>query len=308
MSLRVVLAYSIAIVLWASAFPGITVGLESFSPIHLSLLRLLIGSLGLLVFAVASKMKLPDMRDVPVILALGFLGFSVYHTFLGIGQTEVDAGAASLIVSTTPLFSALLASIFLREKFGGYGWLGSFIAFAGVAMITFGASGDINLEFGVLMILVAAFGESFYFVFQSRYLNKYGFLPFTTYTIWAGTLFMLIFTPGIIEAVQRASTESIITVVYLGLLPTVIPYFAIAYAISKQGASEATSSLYLTPAFAIVIAWLWLGEVPTILSIIGGVVTLFGVSLSAINTPSSGTKPEMEESENNNKSAVSDVN
>ncbi|RSL29457.1 DMT family transporter [Salibacterium salarium] len=279
MDWKVLLAYIIAIILWASAFPAIKIGLESYAPLHLSLLRLLIASFGLFVFAVIANIKLPYLKDIPFILLLGFLGFSVYHTFLGIGELSIHAGVASLIVSTTPLFSAFLAVIFLKERFNKYKWCGSVIAFFGVAVITVGSGGEWHFEYGILMILIAAFGESFYFVFQSSYLKKYGFLTFTTYTVWAGTLFMLLFSPGLFSAMQNASLESTLTIVYLGLLPTVIPYFAIAYATFKKGASEATSSLYVTPAFAIIFAWLWLGEVPTIVGIIGGVITLGGVSL-----------------------------
>ncbi len=55
MSVKVLLATAIAIFLWASAFPAIRVGLDSFSPQHLSMIRLLIGSLGLLVVAHIKK-------------------------------------------------------------------------------------------------------------------------------------------------------------------------------------------------------------------------------------------------------------
>ncbi|RSL29364.1 DMT family transporter [Salibacterium salarium] len=279
---RVVSAYVLAVVLWASAFPGIRVGLESFHPLDLSLLRLLIGSLGLFVFACVKGMPFPEYKDIPIILLLGFLGFSVYHTFLSIGEMTVVAGAASLLVTTTPLFSAILSAIFLKESFGKFGWMGSIIAFIGVTFITLGTSGTFRVETGILIILIGALGESFYFVFQSSYLKKYGFLPFTTYTIWAGTLFMLIFSPGIFEAIMSATIESTLTVVYLGLFPTVVPYFAIAYVTSQQGASEATSSLYLTPVAAIIISWIWLGEVPTLLSIGGGMLTLAGVFLTNV--------------------------
>ncbi|WP_035711580.1 DMT family transporter [Salibacterium aidingense] len=283
MSISVLLAYAAAITLWASAFPAIRVGLESFEPLHLSMLRLLIGSTALVIAAIATNMKLPERKDQPAILILGFLGFSVYHTFLSIGEETVSAGAASFVVSTTPLVSALLARFFLKETFGTYGWAGSITALFGVFLISFDAGEGFNLEImGVLMVLIAALGESVYFVLQSNYLTKYGFIPFTTYTIWAGTLFMLVSVPGTAEAIHQASMESLLTVMYLGLFPTVIPYFAIAYATSKQGASEATSSLYLTPVLAIIISWIWIGETPTLLSMAGGVVVLAGVSLAAL--------------------------
>ncbi|WP_332633992.1 DMT family transporter [Halalkalibacter flavus] len=283
MNWKVFLAYSVTIILWGSAFPGIKLGLESYSPEHLSVLRLLIGTVGLLVFAVIKKMRLPDLKDVPIILLLGFLGFTVYHTALSFGETSVSAGAASLLVSTTPIFSAILAAVFLKEDFSKAGWLGSIIAFLGVALISFGMGGAMSVfVIGAALILIAALGESFYFVFQTNYLKKYGFLPFTVYTIIAGSLFMLFFLPGIGAEILNASASSTYAVIYLGLFPTVIPYFALAYVTSKVGASEATSSLYLTPAVAIIISWLLLGEVPTLLSLVGGALTLIGVSLSNV--------------------------
>ncbi|UOE96333.1 DMT family transporter [Alkalihalobacillus sp. LMS39] len=59
--------------------------------------------------------------------------------------------------------------------------------------------------------------------------------------------------------------------------------FFLAYVTSHVGATEATSSLYLTPAVALLISWLLLGEIPTVLALIGGAFTLLGVSLSNIN-------------------------
>lgn len=289
MNWKIFLAYAIAIILWASAFPGIRVALESYGPLHLALLRMLVGSIVLLLFAIAVKMPLPEKKDLPVIFLLGFLGFTVYHTLLTIGELTVDAGSASLLVSTTPLLSALLASLFLKDAFGKYGWAGSLVAFVGVALISIGTGGGFSLEIGALIILLAALGESFYFVFQSTYLKKYGFLSFTTYTILAGTVFMLFFSPGLWSTIQSATLESTTTVIYLGILPTIVPYFAIAYAVSKKGASEATSALYLTPAAAILISWIWIGEIPTILSLIGGALTLIGVTVTSLAPPSKET-------------------
>lgn len=74
--------------------------------------------------------------------------------------------------------------------------------------------------------------------------------------------------------------NSTLSIVYLGLLPTVVPYFALAYVTSLVGASEATISLYLTPAVALAISWVWLGEVPTFIALTGGMVTVVGVCFS----------------------------
>lgn len=90
---------------------------------------------------------------------------------------------------------------------------------------------------------------------------------------------MLIYLPGLGNEIFHASAESTLSVIYLGIFPTVIPYIALAFLASIGGTSEATSSLYLTPAIAFVIAWVWLGEVPTMLSIAGGIIALAGVMI-----------------------------
>ncbi|ASB87495.1 EamA family transporter [Bacillus sonorensis] len=276
-TIQLTLSYCIMIGLWASAFPGIRAGLTHYTPEHLALLRLLIGSLALLLIAVFTRIRLPEIKDVPMILLLGFLGFSAYHMLLNIGEQTVSAGIASLLVATTPLFSAALSGLFFREKFGSVKWAGSCFSFLGIGLISLGTGNFKQSAAGILLILLAAFSESVYFVLQTRYIQKYGFIPFVIYTIWGGTIPMLAFLPGLGEELINAPLHSTASVLYLGLLPTVVPYFALAYITSRVGAAEATVSLYVTPALTLIIAWVWVGEVPAFFSLLGGVMTIAGV-------------------------------
>ncbi|WP_445661795.1 DMT family transporter [Bacillus sp. FSL K6-0268] len=260
----------------------IRMGLESYTPEHLTLLRLLIASFILLLFSFIYKLRLPDLKDIPAIFMFGALGFTFYHIALNYGEKTVNAGSASLIVSVTPIVTAILASIFLNEKMKLNGWIGGVISFIGIALISFSQGDSIQLNSGGLFILFAAISESLYFVFQTSYLKKYGFLPFTIYTILSSTVCMLIFLPGMYQEILAAPLEVNVSVLYLGLFPTVLPYIALAYIISHAGAAEATSSLYLTPVTACFIAWLWLGEVPTLVSIIGGGITILGIVIAHI--------------------------
>jgi drug/metabolite transporter (DMT)-like permease len=283
LTFKITSAHLITIILWASAFPGIKAALNAYSPEHVSLLRLLIGSITLIFVVFFLRIRLPEIKDIPIILLLGFLGFSVYQIALNYGEQTVSAGIASLLVSTTPLFTAILALLFFREIIGLWGWIGSFIGFSGVAFIYLdGSAGNFSFSSGVILVLIASLSESIYFVFQNAYLKKYGFITFTIYTIWAGTIFMLIFAPGLGEAIIHAPLDTTLVVLYLGIFPTVIPYFTLAYITSKTGASEATSSLYLTTVFAFLISWIWLDEVPHFSAIVGTVITLFGVFIANI--------------------------
>ncbi|QGV08449.1 EamA family transporter [Bacillus cereus] len=280
--LRIIYAHAFMILIWGTAFPAIRMGLESYTPEHLTLLRLLIASFILLLFSFIYKLRLPDLKDIPAIFMFGALGFTFYHIALNYGEKTVNAGSASLIVSVTPIVTAILASIFLNEKMKLNGWIGGVISFIGIALISFSQGDSIQLNSGGLFILFAAISESLYFVFQTSYLKKYGFLPFTIYTIVSSTVCMLIFLPGMYQEILAAPLEVNVSVLYLGLFPTVLPYIALAYIISHAGAAEATSSLYLTPVTACFIAWLWLGEVPTLVSIIGGGITILGIVIAHI--------------------------
>lgn len=284
-SKSILFAFGVTIFLWASAFPVIKLALQDFKAEHLSALRLIIGSLLLCIIGIIKKVPLPHLKDIPFILLLGFCGFTVYHTSLSIGEYYVSAGIASLLVSTTPIFSALLAILFLKERFSKLAWTGSIIAFLGVVLISIGNENKITVVvIGVILILFASLGESVYFVFQKRYLDKYGFIPFTIYTIVSGAIFMLFFLPSSYNEIQTASTTSLLTVLYLGIFPTVIPYFALAFTIQKIGVADATISLYLTPAVSILLAYVLLGEIPTLIVIGGGIITLIGVSMVALKS------------------------
>lgn len=159
-------AVGLAIFFWASAFASIRAGLETFGPGHLTLLRFLVASFVLLVYALLTRMKPPETRDLPTIAVAGFLGFTVYYFGISYGEVTVSAGAASLLTASAPIFTALLAVVFLGERLDARGWLGMVVGFAGVAMISFGEEGGVRLDPGAAAILLAAFSTSLYLVFQ----------------------------------------------------------------------------------------------------------------------------------------------
>jgi drug/metabolite transporter (DMT)-like permease len=287
MDVRTLAAVAVTVILWSSAFPGIRAGLEGYDPGPMVLLRFLLASLALGGLALVTRMPLPRWRDLPGILGLGLLGIGVYQIGLTFGEQTVTAGAAALIVALMPLFMALLAVAFLGERLTALGWLGSLICFGGVALVAVGQGGGHggghgdgpgSSLTGVALVLLATVATSIYFVLQKPYLRRYSALQLTACGIWAGTAVMaVLWGPGLADAVRAAPIDATLAVVYLGLFPGMVAYVSWAHALSRAPASILGTVIYLEPPIAMVIALIWLGEVPAVESLVGGVIVLAGV-------------------------------
>ncbi len=267
----------VTVVLWGSAFPGISAGLQAYAPGQLALLRYLFASATMAVIALVRPIRVPRRGDLPGILALGALGFAVYHTALSFGQVTVTAGAASFLVETAPVFAALMAACFLDERLTRWGWAGMLISLGGAALIAFGEAGGIRLDGGALLVLLAAASGAGYFTLQKPYLRRYSPLELTTYAVWAGTLLMGVWGPGLLAQVAAAPLEATLAVAYIGVFPGALAYVTYAYVLARWSVAKTTSLLYLVPLATLPIAWVWLGEVPRVTTALGGLVTLVGV-------------------------------
>lgn len=286
---RTWLAIAALLLLWASAFAGIragmrlspsgAVGVDGYGPGELALLRFGTASTVLALYAFAKRMRLPERSELPLIGLTGFLGISVYHVALNFGEVTVQAGAASLLISAAPVFTALLSVAVLKERLTMLGWLGILLAFAGVALIALSGGRGLHFTPGALLILLAATVAAIYSILSKKLLRRHAALAFTCYSIWAGTLPLLVFLPGLLRRLPMAAPQATFAVIYLGIFPAAIAYVLWNYALARMPASLLSSFLYLSPVLASLIAWLWLGEVPALLTLVGGAIAILGVVL-----------------------------
>lgn len=269
-------------VLWGSAFPLIKVGLGGLSAANLTLLRFLIASLCFVPYlALTKKRMFPERRDLPTFFLAGLVGITIYHLALNYGELHVSAGAASLIIATAPALTAIVAFFVLRDRLPLLGWLGIGVSFAGVLLITLGDSVGLSLNPYALLVLVSSLATAFFTVIQKPLYARYRAVEVTAFATWAGTLPLFVFLPGFFSDVADAGTAPLLAAVYIGVFPAAVAYAQFSYAISKLPVTLATSFLYSVPVFSLLFSWLILGEVPSLLTLLGGAVAILGIGLVA---------------------------
>jgi drug/metabolite transporter (DMT)-like permease len=285
-------AATFAVVIWSSAFAAIAYGLRAFTPAELSLLRFSIASAILVVPVAGGWIRLPPLRDWPLVLALGFVGISIYQLTLGYAMTRISVGAAAVVIALAPGVTAALAALRLGERISKATMIGLGIAFGGVLLITVGSGSAVRFEPMTLLCLIAVFATSFYFVFQKPLLARTSAVGFTVASIFAGTIGLIPFGLDLPAKIAAAPAAQLWSVAWLGVGPTIVGYLLWNFALSRAPASKVSSFLYVQPLVASAMAWVWLGQVPSWLTAIGGAFAIGGVVLTVTASRTPATKPD----------------
>ena len=279
-SFKTKIALAVTITLWSSAFVGIRISLNGYSPGALALFRFLIASvcMAILYFRMPNR-HIMQKSEIGKMLAVGMIGLGVYHVALNYGEQTVTSGIASFIISQSPIVTAAFAILVLRESISFAGLVGMLISFLGVIIIFMGGGTHMNFGWGALSILCATIAGSIYAVLQKPFLRKYHAIEATTFAIWGGTLSMLIFMPQLAHDIVNASWVATGAIIYLGIFPAAIAYLGWSYVLAEMPAARAANFMYFMPFVATLLGWLILGETPKIATLLGGLTALAGVWL-----------------------------
>ena len=272
-------AIGVTIVAWASAFPAIRAGLEAFGPLELGAVRFAIAAVPSALFLLWMRPALPAWAEVWRFV-FGGLGFvALYTAFLNYGELTVSAGAASFIINVSPIITAALAMMLLGERFSAYAWAGTALSFAGIGIIALGEGEGLSLDRGALFILASALLTSANTIVQKPLFARHKPLTVSAANMVIGALFLLPFLPAGIAQLETAPADGIAAAIYLGIVPSLVAYGSWAVALSRLPASRASNFLYAVPPVATIIGFVWLGEVPGALGIVGGLLALAGVAI-----------------------------
>lgn len=269
---------------WALSFPLTKIALLDLPPLSLAAARFAIASPVILGWLAWKRPPLPKQSDVARFALCGLIGIALYNALLNAGQQTIGASAASFIVNTVPILTALFATLFLDEHFTKRGWAGALLGLAGVGIIVAGQSGGFALGSGAFLIFGSAVAQAAFFVIQRPLVARYGALTSTAYTIVAGTLMLSPWLVGGLSALVAPGTaqSTRFAVVALAFLPALLGYAAWAYALGQIGAARSAAFLYLVPPTATLLAYVITGEAPGVATVVGGLVALAGVAL--VNT------------------------
>lgn len=279
---RALVALVTAVVLFGSAFVGIraVISSDAYSPILLTTGRMFVASVLIALVVVArGGVRVPARRDWPAFLLLGALGQTLYQVLLSTGERTVDSGTAALLVSCSPIIASLLAVAFLGEKLTWQGWVGTGVAFVGATLIAAAAGLSLELGSGVIMVLVATLIWASYQVVQKTVAHGYGALELTAWPTWIASAALLPWLFRLPQAVASAPLPASAGIVWLGAGSSVAGFLAWSYAIKRLPVVVFSNALFTVPVAAFLIAWVLLGEVPSVGAVVGGAVTLVGVGL-----------------------------
>jgi drug/metabolite transporter (DMT)-like permease len=277
-SFRVMAAGLGVVVMWASAFPAIRVAAPGLGVIGLSFVRLAVAALALLAVAPFAHVRPPERRHALLLAAAAFFGMTAYQVLLNAGELHVPAGTASIVVASAPLVSVAIAAVALGERLTVAKIVGSGIAIAGVAVVCLSRSGA-SFTSALWVVVGAAVVQGIYHPLLKPLLRTRSGLEVTTYSMVAGALMSLPLLPWGWDGLSTASAEAWGSAIYLALVPSALGFVLWAYAVANLPMANSTSLLYLVPAVSVLIAFVWLGEVPHASELLGGLVVIAGVVL-----------------------------
>ena len=266
---------------------------DVIAPHMLALLRWSLAGLVLLVFAWPELMAKRALlfKNAWHYLVFGALGMWICGAWVYIGARSTSATNIALIYALSPVFIALISSLWLRERLGWLQWSGIAVAFAGLIHVVikgqWSALAQVQLVAGDLWILGATVSWTLYSIFLKRWQSDFSPIARLVLIIAGGVLLLLPLTAleamsGLPMTQTLWGWKTLALAVIAGLIPGAGAYLAYATIQKALGAARAGLTLYLGPLYAAVVAFLVLGEPIQAYHAVGAAVILPGIYLASL--------------------------
>jgi drug/metabolite transporter (DMT)-like permease len=286
MNRRYQLEFLLLAALWGASFLFMRIAAPEFGPMPLMLLRCLVGAAVLLPIAWVSEggaqMVRVARQDSGRLLFAGIFNSAIPFVMFGYAALALNAGFSSILNATTPIFGAIVAYLWLKERLTGWRIAGLVLGIAGVVVLSWEKATFREGEAGgwaVLACLVATFCYGIAGNFAKRHLG--GVHPLL---VAAGSqlgAMLVLLPPGLASWPQQMPSMAAWTsALALGSACTGLAYLLFFRLIANVSASVALSVTYLIPLFGIGWGWLFLGERVDLPMVVGGAIVVLGTALA----------------------------
>jgi drug/metabolite transporter (DMT)-like permease len=279
----------LAMLFWGYTFVAFKFALESFKPISIIFLRLIISVIFLFILAFSlSKLQKIRRADYKYFIILALFEPLFYFMGESFGLTYVSSTLGSVIIALIPLIVPIAAYIIYREKLTGLNWIGLLVSFAGVIAVLFSSEGEITARIkGVLLLFLAVLSAVGYSLTVKGLSHKYNGYTITAYQNALGIVlflpFFLWFDAGTILSVHP-SYNAWISLLYLAIFGSSLTFVLFTFAIREIGASRANIFSNLIPVFTAIFSYFLLKEAMPGLKVAGIFIVLIGVFLSQVKS------------------------
>ncbi|MCH8815036.1 MAG: DMT family transporter [Chloroflexi bacterium] len=289
--------------IWGSSFLFMKVLLDDISPIEIVAGRLFFGMLAIGLFVGWRRIR---VRVTPLLIVqmsfLAFIGNIIPFGLIAWGEEHIDSGIAGVLNSTMPIFTAILAAIFLaEERITPMRLAGIALGFAGVLALT--GVDIVNVTdssvLGQLAVIGAAFCYGIGAVYTRSLLGSHDPVSLASLQI---TLAMVLTIPlvFIIEGSPGygMSAESVLSLLGLGVLGTGLAYVLFYWLIDNIGSVRSSLVTYVVPVIALFLGWLVLDEGIGLNVILGSALIIGGVASVMRGQAPSSVRPTNVREEN----------
>ncbi len=261
-------------------FTIIKFALERTTPLLLAGMRTVVGGSALLAFAFSRGERLPrKIGDYGRIFIVSLSITTVSSALLILGIQRVPAGVASLISSTMPLFTALLAFALIGAKVNRLGAIGLVVGFAGTAVLASPSLSGNAAATGIGMLVLSSIAWAFGTVFM-RWKDFSHLSPIMIVGVQLYMSAAILLPIGLIAEGTADTTWSwklLLPVLYAGIPANAVTFALMAFVTQRASPTQASASAYLIPVFGVVFAWLIRDEVLGLTEFIGGLLVIAGV-------------------------------
>ncbi|WP_202079406.1 DMT family transporter [Caldalkalibacillus salinus] len=275
--------------IWGYAWVLMKSALDYMGPFTFSTLRFGTGALTLLLVMWVLKVGSPPKHIWGRLVVVGLLQTSFVFMLVMYGLKFVDAGKSSVLLYSMPIWSSLLAAIFLKERLTAMKGTGLLLGILGLVSIM---GWDIWVQqtattlIGEGLIVLAALSWAVSNVYYRLKLEGVNKLQVTAYQMLFGTLGILAVTL-IMERGEPIhwTAASVYDVLFTGILASALCFSVWFYLLSHIDMVTATLSTLLVPVFGLFFGWLILGEQLTLNILIGATLIIFGIGLATVYRP-----------------------